>query len=116
MQWGLSFLINPEPPANRPLRRFPGLGASQFLLLDRSGEARGRRLRDTTAAILRRTGRSRCSARFESVVYDHDGMMVTHFLASYLRRIIAADPRHQSRCREWGTRVAKSLSHCLLSR
>jgi methyl acetate hydrolase len=43
--------------ANRPLRRLPGLGRPrQFLLLDRSGEAGGRRLRDTTAAILRRKG------------------------------------------------------------
>ena len=57
MQWGLSFLINPERLANRPLRRLPGLGRPrQFLLLDRSGKAGGRRLRDTTAAILRRRG------------------------------------------------------------
>ena len=58
MSWGLSFLINPEPLPTGRSAGFAGLGGPrQFLLLDRSGERRGWRLRDADSAVLRPEGR-----------------------------------------------------------
>ena len=56
-QWGLSFMINNDDGADRPLGRQPGLGgARQHLLLDRPEEGRRRRLRHADPAVRRREG------------------------------------------------------------
>lgn len=47
MKWGLTFLINPQPMAERPLRQFARLGGvDELLLLDRPDAEGDRRIRD----------------------------------------------------------------------